>query len=240
MTRPFRHPTVLALLALLVSLACSAPSPRAPQSEVRGEFVASSRGQVYYWTGCEAWGSLSPVNLRFFQSADEAEAAGYRPSGAPGCAPQLATESIEPAVGGSATCVVSRIVDGDTFDCQGGSRIRLLLVDTDEQNQSAFADSATALLSRLAAPGSEVRLEFDVALRDRYDRLLAYVYKDGVFVNRELARRGLAHALVLPPNVREVTTIRAASDSARAERIGVWSGSAFECTPVDFRNGRCP
>lgn len=36
-------------------------------------FVASSRGRVYYWTGCNAWKSLAPANLRFFTSREEAE-----------------------------------------------------------------------------------------------------------------------------------------------------------------------
>jgi micrococcal nuclease len=136
-------------------------------------------------------------------------------------------------------CTVLRIIDGDTFVCDGGRRIRLLLVDTDERNQSVYADSALMLVERLMPAGSRVRLEFDVARFDRYRRVLAYVYADSLFVNREIVRRGMGHVVVFPPNVRSVDSMRAAADSARQEKLGIWSGSAFECTPADFRARRC-
>ena len=136
-------------------------------------------------------------------------------------------------------CVVARIVDGDTFACADGTRVRLLLLDAPERGQGAYADSAARLLSRLTPVGTRVRLVRDVQPHDRYRRLLAYVYAGDVFVNRELVRRGMAHVAVYPPNVREVETLRAAADSARAERLGLWSGSALECAPADWRAGRC-
>jgi hypothetical protein len=150
-------------LAALVLLCAGELPAQDPQ------YVASSRGQVYYWIGCDAWRSLSPRNLRYFRTAAEAEAAGYRPSQSRGCAPQRDTALIQPRIGGSAPCAVSRIVDGDTFVCEGGSRVRLLLVDSDEIGQSAYADSAVAILRQLMPVGSRVRLEFDVELFDRGD-----------------------------------------------------------------------
>jgi micrococcal nuclease len=234
----------LAVIILLVA-GCSggALEDAAAQEQARpakAQYVASSQGQVYYWVGCDAWAGLSPDNLRWFASDADAEAAGYRPSQARGCAPQLETALIEARPGGTATCVVSRISDGDTFVCEGGSRIRLLIADAPETGQGPYADSATLLLDHLMPAGSYVRLEFDVQVRDRYRRLLAYVYAGDTFVNRELVRRGMAHVEIYPPNVREVDVLRAAADSARAERRGLWSGSAFECSPADYRAGRCP
>ncbi len=58
----------------------------APTSAAQGEYVASSRGRVYYWVGCSAWKTLSKANLRWFRTAKEAETAGYTPSAARGCA----------------------------------------------------------------------------------------------------------------------------------------------------------
>lgn len=228
---------------LLTILACVvlASGAAAQQSVSREEaqFVASSRGQVYYWVGCDSWKRLSRSNLLFFRSVVDAEEAGYRPSQARNCAPQFDTALITPTRGGTAECVVSRIIDGDTFQCEGGSRVRLLIADAAETGQSAYADSAVLLLEQHMPVGTRVRLEFDVTGYDRYRRLLAYVHVSGVFVNRELVRRGLAHVAVYPPNVRLVDEIRAAADSARQERLGVWSSSAFECTPADYRAGRC-
>jgi micrococcal nuclease len=203
------------------------------------QFAASSRGQVYYWIGCDNWRRLSRSNLLFFRTAADAEEAGYSPSRARGCAPQLDTALITPRAGGSADCVVSRIIDGDTFQCEGGSRVRLLIADADEVEQSVYADSAVIMLERYMPVGERVRLEFDVAGYDRYRRILAYVYSRGVFINRELVRRGLARVEVYPPNVRWVDEIRAAADSARQEKLGVSSSSAFECTPSDYRAGKC-
>lgn len=226
-------------LTLLVFLSAGELSAQRAVSREEAQYVASSLGQAYYWIGCDAWGSLSARNLRYFRTAAAAEAAGYRPSQSRGCAPQQDTALIQPRIGGSATCTVSRIVDGDTFVCEGGSRIRLLLVDADEIGQSVLADSAVALVRRLMPPGSRVRLSFDVELSDRYRRLLAYVYSDGLFVNREIVRRGMGHVVVYPPNVRMIDAMRAAADTAKQEKLGIWSSSAFACTPADYRARRC-
>jgi micrococcal nuclease len=120
-------------------------------------------------------------------------------------------------------CVVARLIDGDTFVCADGTRVRLLTVNALERGRGAYADSATRLLGRLMPVGSTVRLDLDVQERDRYGRLLAYVYAGDLFVNRELVRRGMVHVAVYPPNVREVDVLRAAADSARAERLGLWA-----------------
>ena len=76
----------------------SAPST-ARAAAVPGDapFVASSRGRVFYSTSCSAWRRLSPANLVWFQSAEEADAAGYTPSTSAGCGP-----SAVPAKGAAA------------------------------------------------------------------------------------------------------------------------------------------
>ena len=64
----------------------SAPSSARPSTTgvisvpTGAQFVASSRGRVYYHVGCSAWRGLSPSNLRWFSSHEEAAAAGYTPS----------------------------------------------------------------------------------------------------------------------------------------------------------------
>lgn len=146
---------------------------------------------------------------------------------------------IRPTPGGSADCIVVRVVDGDTLVCEGGVRVRLILIDTPELAQPPYGDSARALAVSLTPVGSRVRLEFDVGLFDRYRRLLAYVYADSMFVNREIVRRGMGVVSVHPPNVRMLDEIRAAADSARAERLGLWADTVEWCVPSDFRAGRC-
>ncbi len=137
------------------------------------------------------------------------------------------------------TCVVERIIDGDTLDCQGGVRIRLLLIDAPERRQEYALRSSLALEELLPA-GDSAGVELDVQPRDRYGRLLAHLHRpDGMWVNRAQVRRGYAVPLVYPPNVRHVEAIRAAADSARAEGLGLWADGPLACPPVDFRAGRC-
>ncbi len=63
--------------------------------------------------------------------------------------------------------------------------------------------------------GKYVEIEFDVDKYDRYNRLLAYVYVDGVFLNEELVRQGLTVISTYPPNVKYVEKYEAAQKYAR-------------------------
>ena len=65
----------------------------------------------------------------------------------------------------------------------------------------------------------------DVEERDRYGRLLAYVYKadGGEFVNLSLVRDGFANQYTYPPNVAHVEQFRSAASQARAAGTGLWS-----------------
>lgn len=116
----------------------------------------------------------------------------------------------------------------------------LLLIDAPEMNQGPFGAVAKLQLEALAPVGTILSLESDVEKQDRYGRTLAYVYADdGRMVNEELLRAGVAVVTVYPPNVQHVERLRAAVDSARAGRRGLWATSAFECLPADHREGLC-
>ena len=89
------------------------------------------------------------------------------------------------------SCRVGRIIDGDTLVCQGGERIRLTLVDSPERGQLPFGPRAKEFLTRLAPPGTNLTIELDVAERDRYRRLLAYLYlPDGRMINLVMVESG--------------------------------------------------
>lgn len=125
-------------------------------------------------------------------------------------------------------CSVERVIDGDTFVCEGGERVRLILVDTPEMGDEPLGRLAREFVTQLLPPGTEVGLRLGVQERDRYGRLLAYVeLPDGRMLNRVVAREGYAQVMVVPPNVDEVERIRAAVDSARAEGAGLWGRPGF-------------
>jgi micrococcal nuclease len=127
--------------------------------------------------------------------------------------------------------VVVRVVDGDTIHVRVDGRrekVRYIGVDTPESKRPStpvecFARAAAAFNARLVA-GRRVRLRTDVEPRDRYGRLLAYVYRrdTGLFVNAELVRQGFATILTIPPNVAHAAQFLRLERAARAARRGLW------------------
>ncbi|HUF34447.1 MAG TPA: thermonuclease family protein [Gemmatimonadales bacterium] len=140
---------------------------------------------------------------------------------------------------GADECRVERVTDGDTFHCRDGRKIRLIGIDTPELAQGAPGREARDALRRLLPRGQVVRLELDAAARDRYGRTLAYVWSGRRLVNEAMVRDGWAMLYTVPPNVKYVRRLERAQHEARAARAGLWAGNGFECTPAEFRRGRC-
>ena len=95
---------------------------------------------------------------------------------------------------------------------------------TPPRASQCYGQQAAEFNARLVA-GEQVRLVRDVEQRDRYGRLLAYVYRvgDGLFVNAELARRGYAQPLAIPPDVRHAERFAKLAREAREHGRGLWS-----------------
>jgi micrococcal nuclease len=149
-----------------------------------------------------------------------------------GSAPRPASPSPVP-------CVVERVADGDTFSCRDGRRVRLLGIDTPELAQGEPGRQAHAALRRLLPLGTTVRLERDVAPRDRYGRELAYVWSGSRLVNEALVREGWAMLYTLPPNVKYAGRLERAQKEARSARAGLWKSGGFECSPSAWRRREC-
>jgi micrococcal nuclease len=120
------------------------------------------------------------------------------------------------------------VVDGDTIRVRLPSGeeepVRYIGVDTPETHagHECFGDQAAAENERLVG-GRRVRLRFDVERRDRYGRLLAYVYRGKLFVNAEMVRRGYAQVMTVPPNVAREAELRVLAAQARLAGRGLWS-----------------
>lgn len=133
---------------------------------------------------------------------------------------------------------VTRVVDGDTLrvDIDGEREtVRLVGINTPEtvapdRPVECYGPEASEHLKELLPDGTEVRLERDVEARDRYGRLLAYVYKadDGLFVNEDLVADGYAQARSYPPNTTLESELQAAQQQARSTGAGQWSA----CSPA--------
>ena len=130
---------------------------------------------------------------------------------------------------------VLRVVDGDTILVRldgTQERVRYIGMDTPETVKpgapvACFGKRASAENHRLV-DGRDVRLVADREARDRYGRMLAYVYRasDGLLVNAELLRGGYARPLSITPNVRFAARFADLARAARTSGRGLWSACA--------------
>ncbi|MGC9000782.1 thermonuclease family protein [Caldisericum sp.] len=135
-------------------------------------------------------------------------------------------------------CIVERVIDGDTLICSG-EKVRLIGIDTPEssinphiEKQRSLGDIQTILyygnlakkfVEKLVPPGTRVKLEFDIQQRDKYGRLLAYVWlPDGRMLNEVILKEGYAMLYTVPPNVKYENRLRKAYREAVEKRKGLW------------------
>lgn len=122
------------------------------------------------------------------------------------------------------------VVDGDTVRIQYGSggnteRVRLIGIDAPEVGD-CFAEEATAALERLLSD-FELYMTADVSDRDRFDRLLRYLWlEDGTFVNEQLVAGGFAIAREFPPDTAYADQLSDAEERAIADDSGFWDAAA--------------
>lgn len=126
---------------------------------------------------------------------------------------------------------VIRFSDGDTItvDMNGQKEtIRMIGVDTPETHDpdvpvQCYGPAASAYTKNLIGT-QKVRLEADPTNqnRDRYDRLLRYVYlPDGRLVQAELIKNGYGFAYTLFPFTKKDAFVKLESD-AKTNSKGLW------------------
>ncbi|WP_229826645.1 thermonuclease family protein [Sphingobacterium griseoflavum] len=148
--------------------------------------------------------------------------------------PEESNSEQKTATGGM--CQVTKVIDGDTFWVADGSekyKVRFIGVDAPETRNSRWkqkgklAAEAKAFVKNLTE-GKSVRLELDVQHKDRYQRILAYVYlADGTFLNAELLKAGYAVVDTYPPNVKYVELFTELQTEARKQQVGLWADRAL-------------
>jgi endonuclease YncB( thermonuclease family) len=132
---------------------------------------------------------------------------------------------------GAVAAKVQRVVDGDTFVASVNGRrerVRVIGVDTPEsvdpnRPDEPFGEEASNFAKHYLNDRT-VRMAGDVEPRDRYGRMLAYVWlADGTFWNALLAAEGYAQQLTIPPNVTYADLFRRLVGEARRENRGLWA-----------------
>jgi len=130
------------------------------------------------------------------------------------------------------SATVKEVVDGDTIEIAIGGkteRVRLIGINTPETKHptkgvECFGPEASAYTEQLLPEGTALRVERDVEARDKYGRLLLYVYiaNSNVFVNLDLVMNGYARPMVFEPNTAHMADFSQAATQAELRNVGLW------------------
>ena len=136
---------------------------------------------------------------------------------------------------------VVAVHDGDTVSIiiagRKKEKVRLIGIDAPELGQRPWGVRAKKHLTELVElSGWDVIPEFDIERRDKYGRLLGYLWTaDGKLINLEMVKDGYAVLFTLPPNVRYVNRLREGQHYARGKGLGIWGPGGLKERPGDYR-----
>ena len=127
---------------------------------------------------------------------------------------------------------IAHVIDGDTVDIDikgRAERVRLIGVNTPETKHptkpiECFGPEASAYLTQLLPKGTTVRIERDVEARDRYGRMLLYLYlgSNDLFINLDLVARGYGTPMSIEPNTFHRNDFVRAAAQAETANVGLW------------------
>lgn len=141
---------------------------------------------------------------------------------------------------------VTEVHDGDTLTVVTKTffgfilkteKIRLVGIDAPELAQEPWGRRSKNYLRKIIRESDgKVRIEFDVQHRDKYGRILAYLWdKNGNMINYLMIRNGYAMVYTIPPNVKYADLFVEAQRLSREEKKGIWSKDGLTEKPSDWR-----
>jgi len=126
---------------------------------------------------------------------------------------------------------VAKVIDGDTIVLEGGEKVRYLGINAPEIrrwegnqwiSKKQICGEEAMYYNQKLVEGKKVKLEYDQKKRDDYNRILGYVWSDGVLINGELLRNGLALVDVRSPNRKHQKMFFDFQKEARDFHRGIW------------------
>jgi len=130
-------------------------------------------------------------------------------------------EPVDNAANNKQTAVVSFVVDGDTVEISTGERVRLLGIDAPEKGNPYYTESRNKL-SELVF-NKTVTMEKDITDKDRYSRLLRYLYVGSSLINLEMVKQGYASVYTYPPDVKYNDVLLSTEREAKTKQVGLWA-----------------
>lgn len=132
---------------------------------------------------------------------------------------------------------VARVIDGDTIELEDGERVRYIGIDTPEtvdprKPVQCFGVEASKRNKELVE-GKMVRLEKDITNKDKYQRLLRYVWVDDTLINLALVEDGYAQSYSYPPDIKYQDHFVVAQRQAREAKVGLWGACSEETAPSE-------
>lgn len=133
---------------------------------------------------------------------------------------------------------IAHIIDGDTVVLTDDRHVRLVGINTPEIDHKDLQHETGALEARkflvsLTGRHSFIYLYYDAETEDRYQRVLAHLFlPDGINIQAEILRRGMAVPLTLPPNLAFLDCYQSAAQQARSNDQGLWKLPAYQVIPV--------
>ena len=127
--------------------------------------------------------------------------------------------------------VVVRVIDGDTVELKGGDILRLLAIDTPEKDDPYYEEARDFLAAMTL--GKPARVAYGKRHRDRYGRLLGFLYVDGTMVNKAILANGLGYLYLFRENVGlpEIAELLTVQKEAIAAGRGLWAAPR---SPEDY------
>lgn len=124
-------------------------------------------------------------------------------------------------IGKKQTALVTRVIDGDTIEIEGKIKVRYIGINSPEIDQ-CFANESY-LENKKFVEGKTVTLVKDVSDKDKYGRLLRYVYVGDQFINEYLIKNGFAKLMTIKPDIVFSQQFKEDQSNAKNNGIGIWS-----------------
>jgi micrococcal nuclease len=139
---------------------------------------------------------------------------------------------------------IARVVSGQSLEVLGMeaqpnliSQVRLIGLDAPDIRQLPWGDDDKQLVETLIGGANQaVNLEFDLEAKDKFNRTLAYVWKDKLLLNEEVVKQGYALFVARSPNHKYDQRLERAQQWARIMGKGIWNpDKPMRITPGEFR-----